>query len=103
MAVPSPACFPSPQKTTQKLLSLKGVGPETADSILLYAGQHPVFVVDAYTRRILGRHGISPPNAPYEEIRQLCENALSHEELHKLCNGKIAFAERRAPATHHLA
>lgn len=72
------------ERLREKLLSLNGVGPETADSILLYAGQHPVFVVDAYTRRILGRHGISPPNAPYEEIRQLCENALSHEELQKL-------------------
>jgi len=72
------------EKLREQLLSLNGVGPETADSILLYAGQHPVFVVDAYTRRILGRHGISPPNAPYEEIRQLCENALSHEELQQL-------------------
>jgi endonuclease III related protein len=41
-----------------ELLALNGVGPETADSILLYAGNHPVFVVDAYTRRILERHGI---------------------------------------------
>src|SRR6202165_1850401 len=39
-----------------ELLALNGVGPETADSILLYAGNHPVFVVDAYTRRILARH-----------------------------------------------
>ena len=38
------------------LLAQKGIGPETADSILLYAGQHPVFVVDAYTRRVLERH-----------------------------------------------
>jgi endonuclease-3 related protein len=40
----------------QQLLALNGVGPETADSILLYAGNHPVFVVDAYTRRVLERH-----------------------------------------------
>ena len=40
--------------------NLNGVGPETADSILLYAGNHPVFVVDAYTRRILERHEILP-------------------------------------------
>ena len=44
----------------EKLLGLNGVGPETADSILLYAGNHPVFVVDAYTRRILERHQSSP-------------------------------------------
>ena len=45
-------------KLRAELLELKGIGPETADSILLYAGNHPVFVVDAYTRRMLLRHGI---------------------------------------------
>jgi len=65
------------QKLRQELLSLNGVGPETADSILLYAGQHPVFVVDAYTRRILERHGIAPAKAKYEELRELFERSLS--------------------------
>jgi endonuclease III related protein len=60
-----------------ELLALHGVGPETADSILLYAGNHPVFVVDAYTRRILERHQIVSGSASYEEIRELCEQALS--------------------------
>jgi endonuclease III related protein len=60
----------------EELLSLNGIGPETADSILLYAGNHPVFVVDAYTRRILARHGIVPEQAGYEEIRALFERAL---------------------------
>lgn len=64
------------QVIRQQLLSLNGVGPETADSILLYAGNHPVFVVDAYTRRVLDRHGILPADAEYEEIRQLFERAL---------------------------
>jgi endonuclease III related protein len=64
------------EKIRQELLSLNGVGPETADSILLYAGNHPVFVVDAYTRRILERHDILPANAGYEEIRTLFEHAL---------------------------
>lgn len=64
-------------KLREELLSLNGVGPETADSILLYAGQHPVFVVDAYTRRILDRHGILPANSGCEEIRELCERALA--------------------------
>ena len=59
-----------------ELLALNGVGPETADSILLYAGNHPVFVVDAYTRRILERHGIIRKAADYEEIRTLFEAAL---------------------------
>ena len=61
----------------QELLGLNGVGPETADSILLYAGNHPVFVVDAYTRRILARHAILPEKADYEEIRELFESALA--------------------------
>lgn len=63
-------------KLRVELLSLNGVGPETADSILLYAGNHPVFVVDAYTRRIVDRHGIVPAKSDYEEIRDLFQNAL---------------------------
>lgn len=59
-----------------ELLALNGVGPETADSILLYAGNHPVFVVDAYTRRILERHQVIASSASYEEIRELFERAL---------------------------
>lgn len=61
----------------EELLGLNGVGPETADSILLYAGNHPVFVVDAYTRRILDRHGILPGKTDYEETRELFEKALT--------------------------
>ena len=60
-----------------ELLSLTGVGPETADSILLYAGQHEIFVVDAYTRRIFERHRISKPETRYDEIRKLVEESLS--------------------------
>jgi endonuclease-3 related protein len=66
--------------TTQlrdELLALNGVGPETADSILLYAGNHPVFVVDAYTRRILDRHEILSAEATYEGVRNLFEEALA--------------------------
>lgn len=65
------------EKLRHELLELNGIGPETADSILLYAGQHPVFVVDAYTRRILERHEITSPNTPYEEIRFLFERSLA--------------------------
>lgn len=61
----------------EELLNLNGVGPETADSILLYAGNHPVFVVDAYTRRVLDRHKILPEKADYEDIRLLFESALA--------------------------
>ncbi len=61
----------------KELLELNGIGPETADSILLYAGNHPVFVVDAYTRRILVRHAILPDEVTYEEIRELFQEALT--------------------------
>src|ERR1700722_8267498 len=61
----------------EELLGLNGIGPETADSILLYAGNHPVFVVDAYTRRILDRHGILPEKTEYEEIREFFQRALA--------------------------
>jgi endonuclease-3 related protein len=61
----------------EELLRLNGVGPETADSILLYAGNHPVFVVDTYTRRMLARHAILPEEAAYEDIRELFEISLT--------------------------
>jgi endonuclease III related protein len=63
----------------EKLLGVHGIGPETADSILLYAGKHPVFVVDAYTRRMLERHGVTAPAQTYEEIRELFERSLPND------------------------
>lgn len=73
----------------EQLLSVYGIGPETADAILLYAGKHPVFVVDAYTRRMLGRHGLAARNQSYEEIGQLFERSLPsdaplYNEFHAL-------------------
>ena len=65
----------------EELLALNGIGPETADSILLYAGHHEVFVVDAYTRRVLERHELIAVKAKYEEIRSLAEAALRREAL----------------------
>ncbi|SRR6266498_535857 len=64
----------------EQLLALNGVGPETADSILLYAGQHPVFVVDAYTRRIAARHGLLREDTKYDDIRTMFEKALVAQE-----------------------
>jgi len=55
----------------EKLLSVKGIGPETADSILLYAAQKPVFVVDAYTYRMLTRHGLIGEETDYAEMQDL--------------------------------
>lgn len=78
-------------KLREELLALNGVGPETADSILLYAGQHAVFVVDAYTRRLAARHGILDERSNYEEVRILFERALT----------RISEIEPIAPAPEH--
>lgn len=80
-------CAQSTAKLREELLELNGVGPETADSILLYAGQHPVFVVDAYTRRLAVRHGILNEKASYEEFRELFERALNRAELMQFPGG----------------
>lgn len=82
--------FESPTlELREKLLAVHGIGPETADSILLYAGNHPVFVVDAYTHRILERHGITDGKPDYEGVRSLIEGALPrsaelYNEFHAL-------------------
>ena len=59
------------QELRAKLLTVHGVGPETADSILLYAIKKPVFVVDAYTRRIFSRHGLVSDKADYHQMQKL--------------------------------
>ncbi len=68
------------EQLRNELLAQKGIGPETADSILLYAGHHPVFVVDSYTRRVLERHDAVATDAKYDEIRALVEQALQREK-----------------------
>ena len=63
----------------ERLLKVNGLGPETADSILLYAGGKPVFVVDAYTKRIFSRHKLVPEEAVYDQIQKLFMNNLDHD------------------------
>jgi endonuclease-3 related protein len=63
----------------EKLLAVHGIGPETADSILLYAGKKDVFVVDAYTRRIFSRHGWVSEDVSYEELRAKIEAELPRD------------------------
>jgi endonuclease-3 related protein len=65
----------------EALLSVSGIGPETADSILLYAAGRPVFVVDAYTRRVLSRHGWIPPEAKYDEVQALFMERLPRDSF----------------------
>lgn len=71
------------------LLAVNGVGPETADSILLYAGGLPTFVVDAYTRRVLARHGWIDFDADYDTIQDHFQSTLEpdaslYNEFHAL-------------------
>lgn len=67
------------QLLRQQLLAVRGIGPETADSMLLYAGHQPSFVVDAYTRRILSRLGLVDPTISYELLRSFCMGRLPPE------------------------
>ena len=76
-------------KLRREVLSVNGVGPETADSILLYALDCPTFVVDAYTKRIFSRHGFFPETADYHEVQQffmdhLPKDAQLYNEYHAL-------------------
>jgi endonuclease-3 related protein len=87
----------------KELLALKGVGPETADSILLYAGDRPSFVVDAYTRRLFTRLGLLSGRETYEDIRSLFMDSLSPEtdlfnEYHALIVEECkTFCRKRQP------
>lgn len=78
-----------PPLLRQKLLSVKGIGPETADSMLLYAGGFPWFVVDAYTRRILSRHGLVTDTVGYNDLqdffmKDLPRDTKLYNEYHAL-------------------
>jgi endonuclease-3 related protein len=73
----------------RKLLEVHGIGPETADSILLYALGRRVFVVDAYTTRIFSRHKLIPPDAPYHQVQQFIAGSIPrsarlYNEFHAL-------------------
>lgn len=75
--------------TRESLLALNGIGPETADSIMLYGYGEPYFVIDAYTRRIFSRVGLVKGDEPYEEIRLMFERGLPrradlYQEFHAL-------------------
>jgi endonuclease-3 related protein len=65
-----------PAGLREELLEVNGIGPETADSILLYAGNMPFFVVDAYTKRIFSRHGFIPADADYHQVQKLFMDSL---------------------------
>jgi endonuclease III related protein len=81
-----------------RLLAQKGIGPETADSILLYAGHHAIFVVDAYTRRVLERHDAIEATAKYDDVRLLVERSL--QTAHALAIPESAVLDQRRPVVH---
>jgi len=87
--------------TRKELLSVWGIGPETADSILLYAYAVPTFVVDSYTRRIFSNLGLIKRNSKYDEIKQLFESNLkpdfkTYQEYHALIveHGKRYYSKK---------
>jgi endonuclease-3 related protein len=87
----------------EKLLSVKGIGPETADSILLYALGKTVFVIDAYTKRVLSRHGVMEHEKSYDEFQGLFHSSVEkkvklYNEYHALFVrvGKT-FCKRKNP------
>jgi len=84
------------------LLAVNGIGPETADDILLYAMQQPVFVIDTYTRRLLQRLGLADGRESYEALRQGFENALAADvglfnEFHALIVRHAKVSCRKRP------
>ncbi len=80
----------------KRLLTVNGIGPETADDILLYAFERPVFVIDAYTRRLHGRLGRIRGDEDYETLRALFEKRLRGTEKVKLFNEFHALIVRHA-------
>lgn len=91
------------EEVRQTLLALEGIGPETADSILLYAGGHPSFVIDAYTRRLFTRLGVLRGEKRYDQVRALFMDHLPHEtdlfnEYHALIVEECkSFCRKRTP------
>jgi endonuclease-3 related protein len=89
----------------REILKVPGLGPETADAILLYAAGRPVFVADAYTRRVLARHRLMPGRSGYEDARTLLEAHLPSDpalfnELHALL---VAVAKSHCRTVPHCA
>ncbi|MCF8056983.1 MAG: endonuclease III domain-containing protein [Desulfocapsa sp.] len=77
------------ETSRENLLAVKGVGPETADSILLYAAGKPIFVIDTYTHRVFSRHGLVAEESDYHTLQQefmdsLPEDAPLFNEYHAL-------------------
>lgn len=99
----------STAEVRKHLLEIKGIGPETADCILLYALHKPSFVIDAYTRRILFKLGLAALNARYELLQSLFESTLDqrldlYQEYHALlvCHGKLHYSRKPYGISDHV-
>jgi len=93
----------STEALRRALLDVKGIGPETADDMLLYAFKRPVFVIDAYTRRLFARLGLFAGDEPYEVMRLAIENTLGRDvgkfnEYHALIVRHAKEICRKRPA-----
>lgn len=92
-----------PTDARHQLLAVKGIGPETADDILLYALDLPVFVIDTYTRRILQRHGLAQGGEHYDDLRLGFETALGadvplYKQYHALLVEHAKAACKKKPS-----
>ena len=94
-------CSENKSELREKLLKVKGLGPETVDCILLYALNHCSFVVDAYTQRILGKLGIIENNTPYDMVKSIFETSIKqdliiYQEYHALLviHGKNYYSRK---------
>jgi endonuclease-3 related protein len=86
----------STDRLREELLGIRGIGPETADSILLYALGRPTFVVDTYTNRIAVRHGLLEPNCGYYALKELFEDHLSRDvELYRDYHAQLVEVGKR--------
>jgi endonuclease-3 related protein len=90
---PSKMSTISLRKLRPQLLAVHGIGEETADSIILYAANKPIFVIDAYTRRIIDRIGLKPNNNSYSAYQSLFMENLPHRT--------VLFNEYHALLVHH--
>lgn len=90
----------------QNLLEVKGVGPETADSILLYGGNYPIFVIDAYTHRIFSRHNMVAEETDYHSMQELfMDNLPSESSLYNEYHALIVetaknYCKKKGPLCH---
>jgi endonuclease-3 related protein len=80
----------------ERVLGVSGIGPETADSIVLYAAGRPVFVIDAYTARIIYRHGLIDADAGYEDLQSLMQDNLAEDvEVYKEYHALLVAVGKR--------